>query len=708
VCDLFISTTTGVWYTKWTGTGNTGWGVGHNATARVNGDLDVTGYVSVPGYVSQLTGYRITAAGAGDFRYLYADELHAKSFIADLEQALAGGQIICKSVTSLGSNFTNPATGGTATLTVRDLPSAENVATFQSGDYVGLRVFTRTAGALTITETFGVVTAYADQAGGVQTWTFTRGTGANGGGMAASTVVATDAVVIDYGVSGNGCHEVNAIDGAFSVNSPYSQTWTWTTSPIPANRVMRTRAGNLRGISGVPGEYGIIAGTGVTSADGLILASNDRVVLQNIDLNMYASGVNTIKLDHLVPSFAIGSAVPSAYGTGTGIWMGNDGGTYKFRAGIPGGAGLFWDGATLTVRGTGGSATNILANGECRVGTEGWTIGTTSAGTPTAGTNLGGAGDYTPAYPVIESSTCFVTTSGTPAGATVTFAQAIPSFAVVASQRYELGASVGLERASTAHVQLNWRDAAGALVSSVNSATCPPGAVYRTGLAGFCRAAMVVTAPAGAVTAQSFVVMTHNGTEADPYLFFTRVFFGQATSTQTEASAWGPAGLTEITGGLIRTGTIVAGHIAAGTITATQIAANTITAAKIAAGTITATEIAASTITGAKIAAGTIAASHIGVSTLSALSANLGTVTAGTISGTTITGNTISGGSVSGVTITGGSIDISGDFVVAGDGSTYITNIDVGGQIAVTSQGGTGTGYACFSNTGVLFRSTSC
>lgn len=103
-------------------------------------------------YASQTTGMRITNDGQGDFRYLFTDELHAKSFIADLEQALAGGQIISKSVAMIATTFTAPAAGGTATLNVRDLPSAPNMAVFVSGDYVRLRTFSRSAGSLSITD----------------------------------------------------------------------------------------------------------------------------------------------------------------------------------------------------------------------------------------------------------------------------------------------------------------------------------------------------------------------------------------------------------------------------------------------------------------------------------------------------------------------------------------------------------------------------
>lgn len=113
-------------------------------------------------YVSQTTGWRITAAGAADVRSLYTDEMTAKSFVADLEQALAGGQIITKSVAVLAASFTAPAASGVTSLVVEDLPSAPNMAVFVSGDTVVLRTFARSGGALTVSECVGVVTAYVD------------------------------------------------------------------------------------------------------------------------------------------------------------------------------------------------------------------------------------------------------------------------------------------------------------------------------------------------------------------------------------------------------------------------------------------------------------------------------------------------------------------------------------------------------------------
>ncbi len=276
------------------------------------------------GYVSQLTGMRVTHDGQADFRYLFVDELHAKAFIADLEQALAGGQIIGKSVTQLGANFTVPAAGATATLTVRDLPSAENMAVFQSGDIVRLRVFSRAGGSLTIADCWGAVTNYADQANKLQTWTFTRSAAPNAGAVAAGTVIATDAIVLDYGTSGNGYHEVNAIDGLYGANSPYSQIVTWTGHPA-TGQTLRTRMGNLYGLFAVSGEYGLYAGNGTSNNDGYLRISSNSVRLNNIPLTLYNSGTQKVNIS----------------ATGTDVWIGASSSDKR----------LSWDGTTLTVKG---------------------------------------------------------------------------------------------------------------------------------------------------------------------------------------------------------------------------------------------------------------------------------------------------------------------------------------------------------------------
>lgn len=130
-------------------------------------------------YASQLTGWGIDYRGAADFRGTHhTDELHARAFITDLEQALAGGQIISKSVAVLAEDFVLPGAGGAATLRVADLPSAPNMAVFVAGDLISACASSH--GRQSFADDcrrVGVATAYSDGSGaneGTQTWTFTR------------------------------------------------------------------------------------------------------------------------------------------------------------------------------------------------------------------------------------------------------------------------------------------------------------------------------------------------------------------------------------------------------------------------------------------------------------------------------------------------------------------------------------------------------
>ena len=301
--------------------------------------LSTSNVLQSDNYASQTTGMRITHDGQADFRYLFVDEMHAKSFIADLEQALAGGQIIAKSVTILYLDFTAPAAGGSTTLTVRDLPSATGMACFQNNDYIRLRKFSRSGGSLDISDCWGTVTldtTYGtsgfDSATKTQRYTFTRSASPNAGAMTTGTVVEADAIVLDYGTSGNGFYEVNAIDGMYAVNSPYAQIVTW--SSHPRTQTVRARLGNLYGIFASSGEYGLYAGGGTADTDQYLRLSNSAVRLNNIPLRMHNSGVQTVNIDS----------------AGTNIWVGPSSADKR----------LYWDGSTLNVVGaitiTGGNA----------------------------------------------------------------------------------------------------------------------------------------------------------------------------------------------------------------------------------------------------------------------------------------------------------------------------------------------------------------
>jgi len=306
------------------------------------------------GYASQTTGWRITYDGQGDFRYLYSNELHAKAFIADLEQALAGEQIICKSVAVLAANFVLPTAGNSADFYVEDLPGVPDQAVFQSGDMVRFRQYSRSAGSLTIGDAWGTVSNYADQANGIQKWTFTRSAAPNAG--SASGTINAKTLVLDYGTAGNGFYEVNAIDGLWAANSPYAQIATWTTHPA-ADTVTRARFGNLNGLFGVANEYGLYAGDGTATTNKYLRLSNQFLEGHNLPIHLYDGSTQVIKLEPGTnPYIAVGNPAPSGYLSASGIWAGRDSDTlYKMHVGtISGGdiaKGWKWDGSNLVVKG---------------------------------------------------------------------------------------------------------------------------------------------------------------------------------------------------------------------------------------------------------------------------------------------------------------------------------------------------------------------
>lgn len=341
-------------------------------------------------YASQLTGMRITHSGQGDFRYLYTDEMHVKSFMADLEQALAGGQIITPSVTLLYANFTVPNAGASATFIVRDLPSATGMQVFPNRDIARFRSFSRSAGSLTIGDAWGEVvldTTYGtsgfDSATKTQRYTLYRYAGltiadttndpitdttgdpilANNvsspeGALAGGSTIYADSVILDYGKNYGGYHEVTTVDGLYGANSPYSQVVSWTLHP--KNATLRTRQGNLVGVFGVTGEYGLFAGTGTAASDQYIRAGSSGIILNNTPLQLFASGTQRVNID----------------ATGTDVWFSSDGGTTKQLA---------WNGNALTFR----NATAVFASTATMMLSASGIFATTAAGAPSFTTVTG-------------------------------------------------------------------------------------------------------------------------------------------------------------------------------------------------------------------------------------------------------------------------------------------------------------------------------
>ncbi len=237
---------------------------------------------SLSTYASRTAGWRISNLGEADFRYLYTDELHAKFFIADLEQALAGGQIITKSVAKVAGDFTIPTAGNSGSLIVEEFAGFTGQV-FADGDIVLLRQQARTGGnSLSISNCWGTV-IYVSRSGAVdpptQTFTFTRS--ATYPGTATGTI-NKNSLALDFGQTSGGYYEVNAADGN---NSPYMQIVTWATHP-GAGLTTRLRAGKLDGISDA--DFG-----GSLSGYGLYLNDGGKIYLKG---NMFVKSSTALAL----------------------------------------------------------------------------------------------------------------------------------------------------------------------------------------------------------------------------------------------------------------------------------------------------------------------------------------------------------------------------------------------------------------------------
>lgn len=212
--------------------------------------------IGTDNYSSQQVGWRMTYTGNLDVRSLYVDELLAKAFTADIEQALVAGDVLGKSQAKLASDFVIPLSNGGGTLHVEDVPGFKGMAVFESGDWVRLQVFDRSNG-LTIADVWGKVFNYSDNADGTQNWTFNV---QDTGGVTGLSVWK-GSVVRDYGQSGDGIIERTVLDNA---GSPWIRIMTWETDPsVSTNYTIHYHAGNLASapnIGGVtPEGWGLVS-----------------------------------------------------------------------------------------------------------------------------------------------------------------------------------------------------------------------------------------------------------------------------------------------------------------------------------------------------------------------------------------------------------------------------------------------------------------
>ena len=225
------------------------------------------------------TGWGIQYDGHGDFRSIYADELHVAAFIADTARVKVGSEYITPGMGLLAVNFTIPNVGGTGILVLEDAPGLGNMPLFDNNDWVLVRVMNRAGGGLLVANAWGQVSGYADgPEEGQQSWVFTcRQT------SAAGQAAAGGDTALGFGKSGAGWYWVTAIDPAGSPHAGIT-TWRGDNPYTDANRQHHWRAGQLKGVTALY-EWGMWAGE---TGSRHVVFSDLRSEIHGSRLSLYA------------------------------------------------------------------------------------------------------------------------------------------------------------------------------------------------------------------------------------------------------------------------------------------------------------------------------------------------------------------------------------------------------------------------------------
>lgn len=535
--------------------------------------------------------------GALNRKYLtlHAAELWVETLVAQNTIATIGGRVLVAPTTALTADIAPAATS--IVVKHNNLANGDRVYLEANGSVEWLAVTSSASGA------------------GPYTYSVTR----NLDGSGANQWYAGDAV-LNTGTTGNGFIDLYSVAGVLSGAGPtiVGNVRTGTTY----NQVApRWAIGNINGLFNYGATtYGVAFGD-AAATNVTVDATNGFRIRSGTTNKLVADTSGNLSMTGDLSVGAAGvvrSNTATGFTTGDGFWL-EGGSTPKFRIGNPSGNRLSYDASTgaLTLYGDGNGLTNIgpgsitvgagrnmIRNSDCAASTTDWTSGTTSGNQVTFSFGLAGfrLND--------QLNTCYVALSVTPTAGTLTFAVTSTGneYPVRVGARYEASAYLGVVRSGNSYISIQWFNSGGTYLSQNDGSVCTAASSGGLTLASFCRSGILATAPTNATTAKVVVYTTHTA-ENNPFLFWVHSYFGEATSGQTEFTPWGPAGVTEIIGGMIR--------------------------------------------------AASITVDKLSVASLSAISANLGTVTAGTLTGVTAT----FGGAVTldsnGITLTAGTANVN-------------------------------------------------
>jgi hypothetical protein len=211
---------------------------------------------------------------------------------------------------------------------------------------------------------------------------------------------------------------------------------------------------------------------------------------------------------------------------------------------------------------------NIVSNSAPGRGMSGWTIGYNSEGSPYT---VGTLSDLT-FCPSGAAAAWLKLNGGVGAGQ---FFDLINDsngrqYPVKGNQRYELSGYISAHRCSVGVIVI-WYDGAGNYIGEANGTAVNNNQNgNQTSIATFPRSTLFVTSPSNAARAKVGARATTSGA-ADPYIFLSMLYFGEANPSQTVYSPWSEGGSTYVTPSMIQTdnlsaisadvGYLTAGHL---------------------------------------------------------------------------------------------------------------------------------------------------
>lgn len=264
-----------------------------------NGELES----GATGFVSGLSGWQIKPDGDAEFNNITArGEFHASTFVMDEMMVTTGTDVLVKSggrllnaVTTLTTPTTRNRTthaGDTRTTAAGDTRTAVSIAVemdiedpetghaalFSDGDILRVKDWTGAA----VYDNWLTVNSITDN-----TTYYTYFVSKNSG---TATTLPAGAIVVDYGVSGDG----GILATASLSGAPYDEIFSIDSTPW-SGVTSHFRRGKITGVGTAVGTWGLIGGTDLsdTSLDAAQFEISDSgVYLRNTDLTIYDDSNN--------------------------------------------------------------------------------------------------------------------------------------------------------------------------------------------------------------------------------------------------------------------------------------------------------------------------------------------------------------------------------------------------------------------------------